>query len=296
MLCCLCCGSVDDAMTFIVDDIVVAVVVVVFFIPQVMETFERFRIASLDGGSDSEFVYDEGDEPEFIVSDDEGEDEGEEMTIFVKTMTGNVFTLKVKASDTIDNVKSQIELYGGVPSDQQGIIFDTSHLEDDRTLSDYNIQENSTIHLALRFRGGGKRGRIPAQEKQDKAGRCRVLREEVGTLMLVAGVLCTPIGQLVQNLGEVSLRLSDRPQQVMTEMLAGMDVAKLGRLLELTAVSNNTSTRILALARTIFDRSFDELEEVSLQVSKSREVCVGYAELMMLSQYGDEGATSHGRP
>ena len=103
-----------------------------------------------------------------------------------------------------------------------------------------------------------------------------------------AGAMSAVVAALVAGLGKVSQRLRDRPHLVMSEMLAGMEGPKLARLLELTAVSNNSSTRLLALTRTIFDTAFDELEEVSVQVSKSREVCVGYAELLMLARYGDE--------
>lgn len=71
------------------------------------------------------------------------------LQIFVKTPTGKHIFLEVDRTDTIDDVKAKIEEEVGTPAEQQTLIFAGKTLEDGHTLQDYNIQEDSTLHMLI---------------------------------------------------------------------------------------------------------------------------------------------------
>lgn len=83
-----------------------------------------------------------------------GRDNGNMLNLKIKTLTGSTITVDVDKNDTINQLKSKIAAKQGIPVEQQRLVFSGKQLDSSKTLGDYNVDKDSTLHLVLRLRGG----------------------------------------------------------------------------------------------------------------------------------------------
>jgi hypothetical protein len=76
------------------------------------------------------------------------------MQLSVRTLAGKTITVDVESDESVTSLKAKIQAKEGIPPEEQRIIFGGKQLDPEKTLADYDIDEESTLNLVLRLRGG----------------------------------------------------------------------------------------------------------------------------------------------
>jgi len=225
--------------------------------------------------------------------DDTEEEDGNDMWISVRMPDGQSCRYKMGDRSKVMFLKFQIKLNTGIPRHEQRLIFSDQTLEDRKSLADYGIKDEDTVHLQLRILGDGKRGR----GEKNKASRLAEFREDAGTAMLriTASPTTAPgIQDVVNVCTEITAQLNTPiAATIVTWMIGRTSDAKLRELNTCCTTSNAMETRMSVVTDNFFSTQKGVLAELNLQIKKCEDLMSCYSHMAMMSQYGDDSGNIH---
>ena len=213
-----------------------------------------------------------------------------DMQIFVKCCfdEGKTITLKVQASDTIDIVKAMIQGKEGIHRSEQRLIF-SKDLEDGKTLSDYNIQNEAELDLQLKIRGGGKRGSSTSGSKS-RDQQIKDIKEVLGVslLRMNAKPNISPVIDAVKvEITTIGARVEEKRSDVMDLLMEQLTDDQLSLLLEVPNKSAKVETRCDDVAAIVFGMNLDSMDELKTQAVAAKRALTLCIQMGMLTCFSD---------
>jgi hypothetical protein len=230
---------------------------------------------------------------------DFGDSDDNTFAIFVKDFTGKPFTLLVKSSDTIDNVKVKIQVKGYLQGNFN-LIFAGKFLDGNLTVASYAIQPESTLYMFAGVRGGGKRAKTSTGARRtthDKDSRLTELRDAIGsTVMKIRaknGMRDALLG-IADTLMAHGGVIEQSPSEVVTASLGALNRHALRALQSQLTSTNNVDHRMMLIMKLFYKQQLTTLNELRNLIDETEQSLLTITELAMVHQFckDDDGTMS----